>query len=170
MYPLIQMVYNKGMNMININKTKTLPIIALLCSSILAGESTSVSAMSLDASQGGYIQKNGDWSSIQHVKTMTPGKPFTFQLKCHESKKGLKLISALHWFNEKKVYGGLLKNYKSIKNPVKNETYQQETTFHFLPEEAKFFVVVSHLSPTGGWKDKVAKFSSQMIPRAPSQD
>lgn len=112
------------------------------------------------------LKKESEWCVIRYDESITPGKPFKFKIYMRESKKDLKMISALHWFDQNKKYGGVLKSFKAIKNPEANQDYVQEKTFHFLPENASFFVVVSHLSPTGGWKDRVAKLSSTRIPLA----
>jgi hypothetical protein len=111
-------------------------------------------------------EKVGDWMTIVYDDQMKAGQPFSFKVDLHEAKEGLKLVTAIHWFDEKKVYGGLIKNYKAVKIEEAKKGYSKKNTFHFLPEKAGYFVVVSHLSPTGGWKDRTEKFSSTMIPLA----
>jgi hypothetical protein len=107
--------------------------------------------------------KESDWCSLQTDASIKAGETFHFSIKLKKEQKDMKLVSALHWFDQNEVYGGVIKSYKALSSPTTNSKIEEKTVFNFLPEQAKFFVVVSHISPTGGWKDRVTKFSSHRI-------
>lgn len=107
--------------------------------------------------------KESDWCSVKTDASLKVGEMFHFSIQLKKDQKDMKLVSALHWFDQKEVYGGVIKSYKAISSPTTQSEIKEETVFNFLPEQAKFFVVVSHISPTGGWKDRVTKCSSHRI-------
>jgi hypothetical protein len=109
------------------------------------------------------VEKTSPWVQIQYFPTLELQKPYAIKMKTTKDYSELKLMSAIHWFDQNEVYGGILKSFDAIKNPVVDQWYDLSSNIAEIPKEAKFLVIVMHVSPTGQWKDKVDKFSSGRI-------
>ena len=109
------------------------------------------------------VEKTSPWCQIQYLEKLRCGDPFKIKVKTLKNFSELKLMTAIHWFDQNEVYGGVLTNFDPIKNPTQDQWCDLSVSVSAIPQNAKFLVIVMHVSPTGQWTDLVEKFSTGRI-------